>query len=161
MMKYFAYGSNLLPSRIQQRLGPIVSIGKAILIDHQLNFSKISVDGSGKCTILPLPGQHVYGVVYDLTLESKSLLDEIEGVGKGYESVIHNIDGFGECFAYVAQASYVDDNIAPYEWYKRLVMEGCRFHSFPAKYIKMVQSFDSVSDQNELRTRDNFRLIKD
>ena len=67
----------------------------------------------------------------------------------------------GECFAYVAQASYVDDNIAPYEWYKRLVLEGCRFHSFPAKYIKMVQSFDSVSDQNELRTRDNFRLIKD
>jgi hypothetical protein len=41
MMKYFAYGSNLLPSRIQQRLGPIVSIGNAILIDHQLNFSKV------------------------------------------------------------------------------------------------------------------------
>jgi hypothetical protein len=43
-MKYFAYGSNLLPSRIQQRLGPIVSIGNAILIDHQLNFSKVSIE---------------------------------------------------------------------------------------------------------------------
>lgn len=160
MMKYFAYGSNLLPSRIQQRLGPIVSIGNAILIDHQLNFSKVSIDGSGKCTILPSAGQCVYGVVYDLALEGKNLLDEIEGVGKGYESVMYDIDGFGECFAYVAQAPYIDDSIAPYEWYKQLVLEGCRFHSFPREYIKMVQSFDSVPDQNQLRAKDNFRLIK-
>ena len=160
MMKYFAYGSNLLPSRIQQRLGPIVSIGNAILIDHQLNFSKVSIDGSGKCTIWPFAGQSVYGVVYDLALEGKNLLDEIEGVGKGYESVMYNIDGYGECFAYVAQAAYIDDNIAPYEWYKQLVMEGCRFHSFPSEYIRMVQSFDSVPDHNELRAKDNLRLIK-
>jgi len=160
MMKYFAYGSNLLPSRIQQRLGPIVSIGNAILIDHQLNFSKVSSDASGKCTIWPFAGQSVYGVVYDLALESKNLLDEIEGVGKGYESVMYDIAGYGECFAYVAQAPYIANNIAPYEWYKQLVLEGCRFHSFPTEYIKMVESFDSIPDQNQLRAKDNFRLIK-
>ncbi len=159
-MKYFAYGSNLLPSRIQQRLGSIVSIGKAILIDHQLNFSKVSIDGSGKCSIWSFAGQSVYGVVYDLALESKNLLDEIEGVGKGYESVMYDISGYGECFAYVAQAPYIDNNVAPYEWYKQLVLEGCRFHSFPSEYIRMVESFDSVPDHNEHRTKDNLRLIK-
>ena len=159
-MKYFAYGSNLLPSRIQQRLGSIVSIGKAILIDHQLNFSKVSIDGSGKCSIWSFAGQSVYGVVYDLALESKNLLDEIEGVGKGYESVMYDISGYGECFAYVAQAPYIDNNVAPYEWYKQLVLEGCRFHSFHSEYIRMVESFDSVPDHNEHRTKDNLRLIK-
>ena len=159
-MKYFAYGSNLLPSRIQQRLGSIVSIGKAILIDHQLNFSKVSIDGSGKCSIWSFAGQSVYGVVYDLALESKNLLDEIEGVGKGYESVMYDISGYGECFSYVAQAPYIDNNVAPYEWYKQLVLEGCRFHSFPSEYIRMVESFDSVPDHNEHRTKDNLRLIK-
>jgi gamma-glutamylcyclotransferase len=99
-------------------------------------------------------------VVYDLALESKNLLDEIEGVGKGYESVMYDIAGYGECFAYVAQAPYIDNNIAPYEWYKQLVLEGCRFHSFPTEYIKMVESFDSIPDQNQLRAKDNFRLIK-
>jgi gamma-glutamylcyclotransferase (GGCT)/AIG2-like uncharacterized protein YtfP len=160
MKKYFAYGSNLLPKRIEQRVGPLTSIGAAILPNQKINFSKISTDGSGKCTIVPCRRQNVHGVVYELSLRAKALLDEIEGIGKGYQSVLYKIDGFGECFAYVAEPAYIDENIKPYEWYKQLVLQGCQFHRFPKTYIKRIQSYESIPDLNQLRSDNNLRLIK-
>ena len=46
---YFAYGSNLHPERLRERVPSAESLGVARLEAHVLRFHKRGRDGSGKC----------------------------------------------------------------------------------------------------------------
>jgi gamma-glutamylcyclotransferase len=66
MAKYFAYGSNLLPNRLEERVGSLTYLRNIVLHNQKINFSKISNDGSGKCTMTPSKGQEAHGALYEL-----------------------------------------------------------------------------------------------
>lgn len=50
---YFAYGSNMLFARIRERVFSVKRIGVAALRGYKLRWHKVSVDGSGKCNVVP------------------------------------------------------------------------------------------------------------
>ena len=86
--RYFAYGSNMLAARLLERIPTARRIGVAQLRGHRLLFDKRgSKDGSGKCHVESSnsPADQVWGVVYELHQQDRTVLDEIEGVGRGYE----------------------------------------------------------------------------
>src|SRR5690349_18017369 len=82
---YFAYGSNMLPARLQARCKTARLVGCALAQGSDLTFSKISNDGSGKATLTPALGVQTPGAVFQIADSDLSALDKAEGVGTGYE----------------------------------------------------------------------------
>ncbi|MEC8272283.1 MAG: gamma-glutamylcyclotransferase family protein, partial [SAR324 cluster bacterium] len=100
-MEYFAYGSNMNPERMKQRIGWSPPSRGAVLQDYQLMFDKQSNDG-GKANIRPLKGEAVEGVLYQLAEKDLLSLDGFEGVSTGdyaREKLEVSINGDGKCLA--------------------------------------------------------------
>lgn len=60
---YFAYGSNMLTSRLLARCRSAKTVGLATCLGHRLTFEKRSIDGSGKATMLGDLAHAVPGVL--------------------------------------------------------------------------------------------------
>ena len=106
-MEYFAYGSNMNPERMKQRIGWSPPSRGAVLQDYQLMFDKQSNDG-GKANIRPLKGEAVEGVLYQLAEKDLLSLDGFEGVSTGdyaREKMEVSINGDGKCLARLTSPS--------------------------------------------------------
>ena len=79
---YFAYGSNMLESRMRERTPSAVALGVGILEGMRVVMNKKGVDDSGKANLVEDPGSVVYGVLYKIDPSELPGLDSAEG---GYE----------------------------------------------------------------------------
>jgi hypothetical protein len=148
---YLAYGSNLHPQRLAARIGVPLAAHTVRLEGWALRFHKRSQDGSGKCDIVPAPGMWLFGVVYTLTRQAKTRLDDIEGAGFGYAVTELNVSGSGRVSTYRAQAHAIDGQLRPYDWYLHLVIAGARHHGFPEDYLAQLRSVATREDPDPLR----------
>ena len=158
-IRYAAYGSNLHPLRLAERLPSARFIGPGFLARRSLHFHKRSLDGSGKCSISS-GGSGVHVAVYEISLDDKHRLGGIEGVGLGYSDEIVDVPGFSDCATYIGQPAHIETGLPPYDWYRELVMLGCRYHGFPDEYIRDVCVVDAVSDPDKERNALNWRLVE-
>lgn len=148
---YVAYGSNLHPVRLRERVSGARLLGPVRLEGRRLAFHKRSQDGSGKCNApKTTDGQgEVLGVAYLVPLSQKADLDHCEGLGHGYneESIDIRVNGrpFRASF-YVADPTATDDTLQPYSWYKDMVLLGARHHAFPPDYVAQIASTPSRED---------------
>ena len=156
-LHYAAYGSNLHPDRLGRRLPSAEFLDKRFLSTCALAFEKRGNDGSGKCTIVPGGGVHL--AVYSVAAAEKPLLDRIEGVGHGYDLVSLDLPGFGSCFTYVAADDYRTPGLAPYCWYREMVLRGCRLHRFPDEYVAAIEAVAARRDPDDRRRRDNWAIV--
>ncbi|MFN2115653.1 MAG: gamma-glutamylcyclotransferase family protein [Anaerolineae bacterium] len=157
---YFAYGSNMLVARLTERAASARAEGAARLRDHRLAWHKPGADGSGKCDIVPSPGDEVWGVLYTLSSEDKVTLDEIEGVGAGYELVQVAVErGDGRLAAAAYRATEVEDGAVPYAWYKALVVSGAREHGLPDDYVRQLEGTPAMRDTDDVRRMMNAALL--
>jgi gamma-glutamylcyclotransferase (GGCT)/AIG2-like uncharacterized protein YtfP len=160
---YFAYGSNLHPHRLQQRVASSQLLGTTTLTGYELTFTKRGQDFSGKGHIQPATqDSQVHGAVYQLAAEHIADLDRFEGAG--YEQTVFDLAVGGEthpCFAYVGLVTHLDENLLPFHWYKSLILLGAEFHGFPAHYIQTIQQTPSTEDPDLQRSQLHKRLIAD
>ncbi|ACY16983.1 gamma-glutamylcyclotransferase family protein [Haliangium ochraceum] len=84
MHLYFAYGSNMLRARLEQRVGSVHVLGWAVLAGYAHSFSKLGADGTGKGNIRALAAGEVHGVLYRLAPAQLTRLETFEG---GYRQV--------------------------------------------------------------------------
>jgi len=165
MIFYFAYGSNLHPVRLKERVPSAELVGVATHSAHKLSFDKKSHDGSSKCNIYNSGSDSdlIYGAIYKLKPEHKAVLDRFEGKGKGYidHSIVLNHNGAEvSCFTYLAQQSHIVDNLKPYHWYKKLVLLGAQYLDFPENYISLITAIDSMRDPDSTREKETQQLIQ-
>jgi hypothetical protein len=155
--KYFAYGSNMLTERLRERCKSAKAIGVAVVFGHRLEFSKRSRDGSGKATIVrsDKSEEHVFGVVFEVTISERAALDNVEGVGSGYKRIddllarLHQGGEIMRAATYVA--TDVDRTLQPYDWYRALVVAGAHQHKLPADWIEVLEQVTSVPDLDSKR----------
>jgi len=119
-LHYFAYGSNLHPIRLQERVPSAEVIGVVKAEARKITFSKKSKDSSGKCSFYESsnPKDVVYGVLYEFDSSDKENLDRAEGKGHGYNEKLVSFELNGEAytpFTYVADHEHLDSSLAPYE----------------------------------------------
>jgi gamma-glutamylcyclotransferase len=157
MIRYAAYGSNLHPIRLADRAPSSQLLGKSYIANWTLQFHKLGKDGSAKCNIFER-GAGVYVAVFELNGEEKATLDRIEG--RGYEDVSIQVPGFGECFTYVASASHIRSDRLPFDWYKEMVILGCRKLDFPNGYTADIESTDTTRDPDTARNRSMWRVVE-
>src|SRR5258708_1816253 len=84
---YFAYGSNILTERLEERIGATEKIGNCRLPGHKLAFNKLSTrkkgTKSGKCNVVSAEtsAETVPGVLFRMT---KTQFDELNRHEGGY-----------------------------------------------------------------------------
>lgn len=158
--RYAAYGSNLHPLRLVRRTPSARYLGAAYSGDWNMRFHKRSdLDGSGKCT-LTRGGDGAHFAVYEIAQSEKRLLDAIEGLGTGYDELTIDLAGFGKCQTYIARQHVIDDSLAPMDWYKELVLLGCRANEFPGRYQRRIEAISSIIDPDGVRRRTQWQLIE-
>lgn len=163
-MIYLAYGSNMLARRLHERVPSARVVGVTSLGGWELRFHKRSVDGSGKCNIVPSPEPRavVHGVVYELAAAEKHRLDAIEGLGIGYlarELVVAVAGERLEAFTYLAQDSHIDELLRPYRWYLDFVVTGARENGLPAAYVRRLLERSPRRDPDRGRAALNRRIL--
>ncbi len=149
---YFAYGSNLLPSRLTARTPSARVVAAARLPDYALAWHKIGADGSGKCDIVPSDGGVVHGVVYRIAADEWHHLDTAEERGHGYESCtleVHTADGPVTACSY--RALVTDPDLKPFDWYRDLVAAGAAAHGLPADWRRMLEGVEADPDPDDDR----------
>lgn len=151
---YFAYGSNMLPSRLLGRCPSAKAVGLGVARAWSLKFSKISKDGSGKATLVAAPNSAIPGVIFQIDLGEREQLDQHEGVGFGYK----RDDDFvvegsaGPTSSYFGTA--LDQALRPFDWYLATVIAGAEYHRLDADHVSALRSTLFVNDANlERKTR--------
>jgi hypothetical protein len=164
-MYYLAYGSNLHPIRLKERVPSARLVGITELSGYELAFHKRGRDGSGKCNLVKASGEHrsAFGAVYVLDRREKPRLDQAEGNGKGYldypfDAVIEGTEY--RCFAYRAQPTHIAHHSLPYRWYRELVLLGARFLGFPDTYVRSIATVESMPDPDTHRCEQNEALLR-
>jgi hypothetical protein len=147
MKFYFAFGSNMLRSRLEtERVGQVIDLGIATLEGYKIAFNKLSKkDGTGKTNIITSPGSQVIGVIYNLTEEQLIKLDSIEGVG--YARTLVTVKYNNEVvsvYTYIATDNAIDDSLKPTQEYLQHLIDGAKEHSFPKQYVLFLESIDCL-----------------
>ena len=135
---YFAYGSNLCSERLHSRVGSARALGPARLPGRRLSMDKRGSDGSGKANLRPEGGCEVWGVVYDLGSGGWPALDACEA---GYTRVAVEVL---TAFESLRVDTYLSERLTldpvPFDWYKRLIVEGAREHGLPEEWVRVLES---------------------
>lgn len=162
-LRYLAYGSNLHPLRLRERVPSARPAGVVQLPAMALRFHKRSDDGSGKCDLIRAdPSALSFAAIYTLDAAEKPLLDVVEGLGAGYELswIDCRLDGRNcRAFAYAASRSHVDPQLRPYAWYRELVLAGARFHCLPEDYVAAIAAIDCAADPDSQRHAQHQALL--
>ena len=150
--------------RLTKRTAAARVIATARLDGYRLCFNKRSVDGSAKCNLeyTASPIDTAHAVVYDLPEDEVRILDDIEGVGKGYFrqqlSVVVNNESI-TVFTYFASESHLVYDLPPYDWYKEFVVAGARYHQFPGTYVQQISEVPGMRDTDSVRRLQNEKLL--
>uniref|UniRef100_A0A3P9JCC2 Gamma-glutamylcyclotransferase a n=1 Tax=Oryzias latipes TaxID=8090 RepID=A0A3P9JCC2_ORYLA len=142
---YFAFGSNLLKERLHlaNPSATFFSIGR--LKGYKLNFGlPDSHTGSewhgGAATIEACPGAEVWGVIWTLSNEHLSSLDNQEGVSVGIyspqEVSVETDDGVILCRTYQMNGFHP---CPPSPQYKQVVCMGAKRSGLPMEYQKKLE----------------------
>lgn len=158
-VRYAAYGSNLHPRRLKARTPSAQLVGIGFLPDWSLRFHKRSVDTSGKCNIL-YGSSGLYVAVYRMNATDKQELDRIEGLGSGYVDGSINVPEFGVCATYFAADSHIDEALLPFDWYREMVLLGCRALELPAEYVQKIEQITVMRDSDSQRRQDNWNIVQ-
>lgn len=159
---YFAYGSNLHPARLGERVGGLEIVGRASAADHRLAFHKRGADGSGKCDMVHAAGGAVHGALYRLDRDQLAALDRFEGAGRGYRRRLITVQapqGPVVAWTYFAAPDHTDPSLAPYGWYQALVVAGARHHRLPPSYVAALERIAHWEDPNVERDAAHRRLL--
>lgn len=164
LLKYFAYGSNLHPLRLRERVPSAAVLEVAVLAGWQLRFHKRGQDRSGKCNVISTgrSDDRVIGVVYAMAAAERHRLDAAEGLGKGYTEARLAVGAAGavhEVFLYLAQPAYIHDALRPFAWYRQLVAEGARFHRLPDAYLEQILAVETLEDPDPHRAARHAELL--
>lgn len=142
---YFAYGSNLSVARLQERVSTAERMGAARLPGHRLVCNKPGHDGSGKANLVVDPQDHVWGALYQLEPSQLETLDRFEG---GYERVQVCVEGragaLHDALSYRSDQR-IDDPV-PFDWYRRLILDGARSHGLPAAWLARLEKLPCRPD---------------
>jgi gamma-glutamylcyclotransferase len=157
----FAYGSNMCSGRIRDYgISPVGNGRAALLEGYSLEFSKPSIDGSGKATVSLCTDDLVWGVLYEIQDTDLPHLDRGEGSGYGRSRITVRIDGSNSnAWIYIAKEPIETGRLFPYPWYKRFLVEGAREHRLPVEYITFLQALESIVDTDLKRVEDKEAIL--
>lgn len=162
-LHYLAYGSNLHPLRLRERVPSAELLGIVQLPGWMVRFRKRGQDRSAKCDLVRVDaGASAYAALYTLEPRDKPRLDAAEGAGRGYDESRLEVVLAGRSltpFVYLAAATHVDPMLQPFQWYRQLVIAGARYHRLPAAHVAALAAVPAVPDPDAARALQHEQLL--
>ena len=162
-LHYLAFGSNLHPLRLGERVPSARLLGRVELTGYRLAFHKRGADGSGKGDLVPTGDDRdiAVGALFEMAGSDKPNLDAAEGAGYRDDTMPVRLDGRDyEAFVYIGEAPYIDPGLRPFRWYRDLVWHGARFNGAPADYLDAIAAAEAVADPDPERRARNRALVE-
>lgn len=137
MHTYFAYGSNLCVAQMARRCPDAGNPRIATLADHDW-----LINQRGVATVERFAGNHVHGVLWDVTDRDLATLDSAEGVPVRYRRdrlTVHTPGGPADAWV------YVDHRVepgAPRPGYLERIIDGAMHHGLPHRWIEFLRRWD-------------------
>ena len=164
---YFAYGSNMLVERLQQRCATARVLGHAAAKGHLIHFNKKGKDGSGKASICRTNawGAIVYGVLFEIDVSERAVLDRFEGHPNGYRRddnfIVETVDDTNRLAVstYIAADHAIDENLKPFDWYLALAVAGLIQHKLPDEYREHLMKTECIQDPDRNNRNTAFKLL--
>ncbi len=141
---YFAYGSNLAPARMRERVPSARGLGAARLPGYRLTLDKRGADGSGKANLREEADAAVWGALYAVGPDDWPRLDGFE---RDYERVAVRVEWRGaeqDAMTYVSRR--LTDAPVAFRWYKQLIVEGARAQQLPESWIRLLAALPEQPD---------------
>lgn len=131
---YFAYGSNMLPERLLERIRKYHTSFQASLSNHKFTYNKKSIDGTAKANIEPNDNAIVYGVCFEIDDDDFKILQEYEG-GYDRRNISINTSEGNETKAVTYISSSIDNTRVASDEYKELVLKGANYWGLNESYV--------------------------
>jgi hypothetical protein len=143
----FEYGSNMIHSRLTERLENVEVIGVGRLPNWHFEFYKIGPKGNAKCQIeRGETGDCVYGVLYRLTVEDLQNLDSFTELTRQYFEdpipvIMTNPDGSIDTVdAITYSVEEFTDPFHPAVDYEDAILRGAKQNHLPQAYVDQIIS---------------------
>lgn len=140
-VRYFAFGANMARRVLvrRRRIHPLDSV-PARLDDHALRFSLRGLPfvEPAFATIVPAPGESMFGVLHTLTKPDLARLDRIEASYDRVDVVVTTSDGPVPATAYRARRFVAER--PPSRRYLHLLIEGAKEHGLPDAWIEALRA---------------------
>lgn len=131
---YFAYGSNMLPTRLIERITKYHTAFKATFSNHKFIYNKKSIDETAKANIVPDKGANTYGVCFEIDESDLDILKKYEG---GYDTrKVKVVDENGnevEAVTFISKS--MDDSLQASSAYKDIVLKGAKHWRLNEDYV--------------------------
>ena len=154
-------------NRLKERVPSATKICNASVDGYKFSFNKRSnVDGSAKGNIefTSNNDDKVWGVIFEIDEADKSGLDEVEGLGKGYnEQEIDLLDDKGNGIrtqVYIADTASINNEVLPFDWYKAFVVTGAEQNDLPVEYTQMIKNTIAKADKNVERSKKQQAILE-
>lgn len=132
---YFAYGSNMLPERLLERIGKYHTAFPVALDGYRFKYNKKSIDGTAKANIEPDANTVVYGVCFEIDDDDFAILQKYEG-GYNRRNVFVSLVTGEKTKAVTYVSSSIDNKRKASDEYKKLVIRGAKYWDFKKSYIQ-------------------------
>jgi len=165
---YFAYGSNMDYSQMISRCPDSKLMGKAILQDHKIAFTRFSSKwDSAVADILVSPGDSVWGILYEVSEDDLRKLDKYEGhpyiyirkkhivlkVASEYNIEQLNSSTRNEFTSFETEVYEVvkkDLSLKPKLNYLRPILDAAFYYNFPNTYQRLLYKFGNIDYEEKL-----------
>ena len=147
----FAYGSNMNSEQVRARCTNAKLVAVAKLPDHQLGFFGYSAvwDGAEE-SVVPAPGQDVWGVIYELSPSDKEQLDDaqdalFDGSGAYFHSPAKVTDQQGKVYSVLLyKKAKLGNPEKPSEEYLNFIVQGAVERGLPSAYVDQLRGMEST-----------------
>ncbi|MCZ4273542.1 gamma-glutamylcyclotransferase family protein [Maritalea porphyrae] len=160
---YFAYGSNLLNARLQNRCASAKPVAIASVSGHAINYGMVADDdhgASGKMAMFRTENgnDQVHGVVYEMAISEAPVLDKFEGLDWDRPMKYTREPNLlvetptGEKLQTVTYMVEPHPNPPhPYHWYWALCLSGAIENGLPLHHQEMLAQHPYMPDPHEVR----------
>lgn len=131
---YFAYGSNMLATRLIERIKKYHTTFKAVLPHYKFIYNKKSIDGTAKANVESDNGAEVHGVCFEIDENDLEILKKHE---EGYDqrNIIVTVENGNKVKAVTYISASVDSALAVSDGYKSTVLKGAEHWGLSEAYI--------------------------
>ena len=143
----------MLPARLINRCASAKLIGTGVAPNFQLGFSKPGKDGSGKAMLVAAPGARLSGVLFEIDVSERAVLDRHEGSGYRRDDsfCVECTSSGAACLANTYFATKSDAQLKPFDWYLAVVIAGAIHHGMEGASITALKDTPFIEDPEKLR----------
>ena len=144
-MQVFFYADNLNPTQLKRRAPEHTFVANAYLPDHTIQFCRWSSQWRcGLASVVPSPGERVWGMIADVTDEDTKLLDTFEeevppGAFRHVQVTVVGEDG--EKHLVTTHVAAPIGKFKPKEHYLEWIIKGVKHWKLPDEAVERWRSF--------------------